>query len=754
MQRLYSGTYSIKTVTTGLVTVIFMLFASLLIINLTSEKIRQFRDDFMHEQTVKAQLLAISIGDAVENGDYAGLQKFVSILKDDPDVAGLVVNDSGGNPMANFCKCGAEHVSKESLFLKGSSVVNISRRLTGRNNVYIGEVNLSITLEGLEASIRKGVLVNIVVVLVLGSVCMGLMLFFFDRLITVPIGSLGKAVAAQAGSAGKKPEIPYQNRQDEIGGLARTAYSVFAELAGTTDSLRTSEERLKAIIDNSPSVVCLKDTAGKYVLVNRRFQTLFHLSNEQAAGKGDHEIFEADIAAEILRNDGKVLDAGTPLEFEEFFRQDDGMHLYLSTRFPLIDAGGAAYAICVISTDITGRRRAEEEKRELEFRFLHSQKLESVGRLASGVAHDFNNMLSGIIGFSELSLRKVSSEDPVHKFLRQINRAGKQAASLTKQLLAFSRKQILEMKPVDINLVVENMSRMLKRIIGDDVVLDMNLGEPVNAVNADHLQIEQTILNLAVNARDAMPGGGRLVIETANVRSGDERLRRLGVDDSGDYVMLAVTDTGEGIPPDAMEKIFEPFFTTKEMGKGTGLGLSTVYGIVQQHGGQISIESEPGKGTVFRIYLPSCGGVIAETVMNDDVSCAGGSETILVVDNSPVIRELAAAVLEPLGYRVFVAGSGEEALWLIDAANVAVHVLLTASVLPGMNGSQLAEAVQIRLPLAVVLFLADEADGSGGCSDATPAIGHIMMKPLGHRDLACKIREALDATGRNMPDKL
>jgi signal transduction histidine kinase len=401
-----------------------------------------------------------------------------------------------------------------------------------------------------------------------------------------------------------------------------------------------------------------------------------------------------------------------------------------------------------LTEQIAERLKAEESLRESEHRFLQSQKLEAVGRLAGGVAHDFNNLLTIITGHSELLLRRVGREDPARHRVEEIKRAGERAAGLTRQLLAFSRKQMMQPKVFELNGLVQESGRMLRRLIGEDVELELRPNPAAGRVNADPGQIEQVLVNLVVNARDAMPGGGRIVVETAAV-SLDERYTDLRLDvRRGAYVMLAVSDTGHGMDEATRQRIFEPFFTTKEQGKGTGLGLSTVYGIVKQSDGNIYVYSEPGKGTTVKVYLPHVESVAEQEEAADAPESAGGSETVLLAEDEPSVRSLAAGVLAEAGYKVLEAADGAEALRLAGEYRGTIHVLVTDVVMPVLGGRELADRLTAGRPGLRVIYMSgytDDAIVHHGVLDA----GIILLeKPFTPEGLKHKVREVLDSAGR------
>jgi two-component system, cell cycle sensor histidine kinase and response regulator CckA len=391
--------------------------------------------------------------------------------------------------------------------------------------------------------------------------------------------------------------------------------------------------------------------------------------------------------------------------------------------------------------DVSDRKRLEQQ-------LIQSQKMEAVGRLAGGVAHDFNNLLTAISGYNELVLSQLPPGDPRRGHAEEIRRAADRAAGLTQQLLAYSRRQVLEPKVLDLNAVVSSMEKMLRRLIGEDVELATMQQPGLWPVRADPGQLEQVVLNLAVNARDAMPRGGRLQIATGNVAV-DAASALSGVAlVPGDYAVLTVADNGLGMTPEVKARLFEPFFTTKEKGKGTGLGLSTVYGIVKQSGGYIWVDSEPGRGTAFRVYLPRCHAEPdrLEPPPASPESTTAGSETILLVEDEPEVRNLVEKLLAMQGYTVLVAASPSEALQLCEKERRRIDLLLTDVVMPDMSGRELARRLEPSRPEMRVLYMSgytEDAIGRHGVLD--PEIA-FLQKPFSPDALARKVREGLGAT--------
>ena len=407
--------------------------------------------------------------------------------------------------------------------------------------------------------------------------------------------------------------------------------------------------------------------------------------------------------------------------------------------FPLLDPGtGRSSGVIEYIRDITEHRRLEEQ-------FRQAQKREAVGRLAGGIAHDFNNLLMVIRGYSDLLLEKLKPADSRRRALEEIRKAGEHAAALTRQLLAFSRKQVLQPQILDLNAVVSNINTMLRRLIGEDIELTMLPGAALDRVQADPGQVEQVIMNLAVNARDAMPHGGKLTIETANVNLDEDYARRDGSAAPGPYVRLSVSDTGCGMDAETRAHVFEPFFTTKERDKGTGLGLATVYGIVKQSGGYIWVYSEVGRGTVFKIYLPRAPGS-AEARQQGEVqqTLPGGVETILVAEDDPAVRALVCGALASRGYTVQEARDGREALAAARGYKGPIHLLLTDVVLPHMSGRRLAERLRAERPESRLLYMSGYTDDAVVSHGVSAGKAPFLQKPFSASALSRKVREVLD----------
>jgi PAS domain S-box-containing protein len=433
---------------------------------------------------------------------------------------------------------------------------------------------------------------------------------------------------------------------------------------------------------------------------------------------------------------------------EAILKGRDGLYNPVEISWaPIRDERNSVLGTVWVLHDLKERKRIEKEKRELQEQLLHAQKLEAIGRLAGGIAHDFNNAITVIRVCSELSLMELKEGDPLREKTQTIFEATQKSADLTKQLLAFSSSQVMEPKVLDLNQILGNLEKMLRRIIGEDIELKILPAEDLGRVKADPGQIEQVVINLVVNARDAMPRGGKLTLETANVELDDEHARNHTGTAPGHYVMISVTDSGMGMTPEVRERVFEPFFTTKEPGKGTGLGLATVYGIVKQSGGSIGLYSEVGAGTTFRIYLPRVKEPLTKAPMEMTGEIPRGKEIILLVEDDQRVRKLAAEILSRQGYQVLEASNGGEALLLCEQQERLIHLMLTDLLMPVMSGPELAQRLTPLRPGMKVLYMSGYADNLLSTEGLMDSDVNFIQKPFTVEGLSRKVREVLDASG-------
>lgn len=524
--------------------------------------------------------------------------------------------------------------------------------------------------------------------------------------------------------------------------------------AKVEDDLSASETRYRRLFESAKDGILILDAdTGQVVDANPFLIALLGYSHADLLGRTLWDLGPfKDIA------DSR--DAFRELQEKEYVRYED---LPLETRDGrLINVEFVSNVYLVGPTrviqcnvrDITERKRREVEHHNLEQQLQVSQKMEAIGILAGGVAHDFNNLLSVILGHTELAMLTLRDGDPLKDDLLEVKKAGDRAAVLTRQLLAFGRKQVMQPVPLNLNQIAEGIEKMLRRILGEAITYVQILAPDLGVVRADPSQIEQVLMNLVVNSRDAMSVGGKLTIETSNVELDAEYGARHVDVKPGPYVMLAVTDTGRGMDEQTKRRIFDPFFTTKEKGKGTGLGLSTVYGIVKQSGGNIWVYSELGMGTTFKIYLPrELSAKATLPRLQAVLEPARGSETILVVEDEESLRKVARRALEAAGFKVLTAGDGNEALLISAQHEGIIHLLLTDVVMPRMGGQALAQALLKTRPLTKVLYMSGYADNAFIDHGVVDEGTHFIGKPFTAADIARKVRSVLDCDSNNIADR-
>ena len=510
----------------------------------------------------------------------------------------------------------------------------------------------------------------------------------------------------------------------------------------TEAALRESTELFSLFMRHSPVYTYIKvvtPTESRVLQASDNFKDMIGMPGVDMIGKTMADLFPAEFAAKITANDWETVSNGKVLRLDEDLRG----RYYSTIKFPIIK--GDQKMLAGFTIDITERKRAEEEKAKLEVQLQQVQKLESVGRLAGGVAHDFNNMLGVILGHTELALMQTSPSNPLHADLVEVQNAAQRSADLTRQLLAFARKQTVAPKVLDLNDTVAGMLKMLERLIGEDIGLVWIPGIDLGQVKIDPSQIDQILANLCVNAHDAIAGVGKVTIETANVMLDESYSTNHAGFIPGEYVRLSISDNGCGMDKVTLSQIFEPFFTTKEFGKGTGLGLATVYGIIKQNMGFVNVYSEPGAGTVFNIYLPRYVGKAAPAIPDSSMEPSQrGQGTILLVEDEPAILKMTRTILEKLGYTVLAAGSPGEAIRLAEEFGGKMDLLMTDVVMPEMNGHALAKKILSLYPNIQRLFM------SGYTADVIAHQGvldegvHFIQKPFSMKDLAAKIHELLD----------
>jgi two-component system cell cycle sensor histidine kinase/response regulator CckA len=542
------------------------------------------------------------------------------------------------------------------------------------------------------------------------------------------------AIRTGAGRCCQKPgsDVAYVSRD------IRRAIEVYCkerQRQKAEDALR----KLWGAVEQSADLVIITDRDGVIEYVNPAFEVLTGYSREETIGQTPRMLKSEEQTPEIYKELWQTILSGTVFRGILANRKKNGeIFLAEKTITPLRDAEGKITHFISNDRDITERRR-------LETQLQQAQKMDAIGKLAGGVAHDFNNLLMVISAYAELMLDSVAPEHPLRRNVQEIMTASRRAADLTRQLLAFGRKQVQSLQLVDLNWIVEEINKMLPRLIGEDIELIFAPGQNLGKVKADLVQIEQIVMNLAANARDAMPKGGKLTIETANVQLDEDYVQEHLIVPAGDYVLLAVTDSGTGIASEHMAHIFEPFYTTKEAGKGTGLGLATVYGIVKQNGGFVWVYSEPGLGTTFKIYLPRVQQGIEKIHSSKPIEISSkGCETVLLVEDELAVRQSTREYLMLNGYIVLEAKNGEDALCIARDYIPPIHMMITDVVMPNMGGAKLAGHLATERPGMKVLFVSGYAENTVLRHGAIDVTTRFLQKPFSLKTLAHKIREVLE----------
>jgi PAS domain S-box-containing protein len=559
-------------------------------------------------------------------------------------------------------------------------------------------------------------------------------------------GTLGEETAIESLKAGATDYVikSHLDRLVPVVGRALRERDEQRQRRQAEAALRRAEARYRDLFENATDMIYTRDLDGNLTSVNG--------VAERFTGYARDELLRMNISRLIapgylpVRSEAQLrereTEPGSAVEELEFLRKD-GSRLWVEINVRLIYEDGQAVGVQGIARDISERRRDEEQRRQLEDQLLQAQKMESIGTLAGGVAHDFNNVLTAIIGNIQLVLEGVPRDSPDYPLFAEIEKAANRATSLTRQLLAFSRRQPIERRTIDLNGAINELSHMLRRIIGEDVEVEMRLAPRIAPIFADPSQIQQVIMNLAVNARDAMPDGGRLTIATDEVTLDESACRNYPQAQAGRYARLIVSDTGVGMDAETQLRIFEPFYTTKERGRGTGLGLSVVYGIIKQHEGFVQVRSEPGDGATFTIFLPAPAQIVDVPLPELQAAVRGGHETILVAEDEASLRYLAAMVLERLGYTVLLAQDGVEAVELFVSNPARIDLVILDMVMPRFGGRDALDRMRSVRPDLRALFVTGY-DDSGARTNPSADKTSILLKPYRVDVLGLRVREILD----------
>ncbi|HWO57264.1 MAG TPA: ATP-binding protein [bacterium] len=705
----------------------------------------------------------------------------------DSTVDYVVIVDSSGEPFADVRLAQARLLGYREVAGIGAFTANKSHYRTMTpiefNGQRIGDLYMGFDGRQLNdlVSASRGAMGMISIVIFLGGLTV---VYAISTLITVPLDRI--VAAAEQIARGDLSVRADTRTRDELGRLAGAFNNMVESLQDAQRELhdynRHLEERvedrtqalkceivereraevelerqhafLRQIIDIDPNLIFVKDREGRFVLVNKAMADVYGATVEDLVGKTDADFNANEEEVGAFRRDDAFVMETLQERFvsEEVVTDSHGRRRWLQIiKRPLVSSDGRAHRLLGVATDITRRKEAEEALRASEEQLRQALKMEAIGRLAGGVAHDFNNILAVIMGRSELLLAMVDPQSPLIEPVREIDAAALRASALTRQLLAFSRRQVQEARPLSLNATVESMKKMLQRLIGEDIEFVTELDPAAGPVFADPGQIEQVLMNLVVNARDAMPAGGRLLIRTGNrtvAASGSANASGIS---AGDYVWLEVADTGIGMDEATRSHVFEPFFTTKGYGKGTGLGLSTVYGIVKQSGGHIEIESQPGRGTSFVILLPRSQHLLEQAPNEMEprrVARAGQGQTVLIVEDEDGVRELVKQTLAMSGYAVLSAANGAEAIDLARRHNSAIELVITDVIMPGLNGPDVVDRLLLDRPDIRVIYMSGYAD-IDIVSEKILGAGHTLLQKPFRLDALCAL--VAETLGHDQP---
>jgi two-component system cell cycle sensor histidine kinase/response regulator CckA len=574
-------------------------------------------------------------------------------------------------------------------------------------------------------------LFSVIVLLITGVIG-----FVISNGISKPIAALVKGTS-EISRGNYDYRIDVRSRS-ELQFLAEKFEEMSVSLKEKISRIGETEQRLQAILDTSTAIIYVKDLQGCFLLVNRRFESVFNVMRENLIGKTDYEVFPQEIAVLSAENDRRVVEAGGPIEREETYRQNGEVHTYLSNKFPLFDSTGAVYAVCGFSTDITDRKRLEETLRQ-------AQKMESIGTLAGGIAHDFNNILAIILAYISRLERGKVEQSKLAAGYDAIRKATQRGADLVRQILTFARKTDILLESVKINDVVEELLKMLAETFPKTITFSLDLDKRLPSIVGDSGQIQQALLNLCVNARDAMPSGGMVTIHTHSVDA-EFMKNKFPEADNISYVCISVADNGTGMDATTQARIFEPFFTTKERGRGTGLGLAVVFGLVKSHHGFIDVESEIGHGTTFRLYFPIPPGFKEEgtITMKEEEQTKTGNELILLVEDEEILRELVKNSLEEKGYRVIEAGDGAEAVEKYKTHKNDVAVVLCDMGLPKIGGWDAFQMMRQVNPNVNMIFASGYLDPALKAEIIKDGAKDFVQKPYEPDVIIKLIREIID----------
>lgn len=707
----------------------------------------QYRKNELKDLHTSLQLelkkLEISLTGALWYYDIGQMKTVISGTMQDPRITGIVVRSGKLDIVQGRSEVGG--VSRIMPYQELIGDIKLQTSLE-KDGEALGELQLFCTTQQLTEKMYTFLLVWGTGILFLGLLLVTSLFFSLNRIIITPINKLTSAVSSWQEGMQQEEKLAKLSFTGEVEFLRHSMQDMISQLGKRYRELLESEERFRILVNTIPDFVWLKDVNGMYLNCNKSFMEFVGKDEDEIIGKTDYDLFEKKQADLFRAYDQQILDSSGSGRSEEWVSYGGRQERILLDKMktPLFDADGKMIGVLGVAHDMTARYSAEEERMDLQNQLSRMQKFESIGRLAGGIAHDFNNMLSVILGNAELIGDKLEPGSSMTEDLEEITNAAERSSDLTRQLLAFARKQEIHPRVVDLNQLVEGMTKMLTRLIGEDILMEWQPGENLWSVKMDPSQLDQVLVNLFVNARDAMQEGGKLTLITENVEYTPDLSESDLEVGSGEFVKLTITDTGCGMDEEIIEQIFDPFFTTKELGKGTGLGLSTVYGVVKQNGGFIEVISVPDKGTSFEIYIPRN----LEKNTNDKTGKAAESAelqeqiTILVVEDERPVLSYLSKLLTMAGFKVHAADGPNPAIELAEKHRATIDLVISDVIMPGMNGPQMMEEIWQQLPKVKCIYM------SGYTHDAlkkhnvdkAAEMYHFITKPFSSNELIAQIK--------------
>lgn len=728
-------------------TLILVVYAGVNVWVYRSRALTELKD----ELTLESRQLQTAVTGALWHFDTGQIDKVLDGVMRNKTIAGVVVT-SGGREFARRRIPGWSAAVGRPDLEDTDEFISTKHSLRYRGE-HLGDVTLWATTREVNRQIFGAVIYFAGTILLLDLILVVGLYTMMSRVVISPLRKLA-AYALSAGPGDNRPPEPPEPFTGEMEVLRQSMARMLEELEQRWDEVqnevrrfKNSEERFRILVNTIPDYIWLKNPDGVFLSCNKMFCRLFASSEEEIIGSTDYEFVAEELADQFRERDRRVMETGEVAHFQESLPQANGEQMTLDTiKAPMFDTEGNLMGVLGIARDITTRLKSEEDQVKLREQLNQTQKIESIGRLAGGVAHDFNNMLGVIRGNAELALAEADMSAPLAEYIHEITHAADRSADLTRQLLAFARKEEVSPRQINLNEAMDGMLKMLRRLIGADIELTWTPGEGLWTVKMDPSQLDHILVNLCINARDAISGEGRISIETRNITLDASFCESHPDARAGEFVMLAVGDNGEGIARQFISSIFDPFFTTKQSGKGTGLGLSTVYGVIRQNDGFITVYSEPGLGTVFHIYLPrNEGGDLTAVERTGGPSARGGSETVLLVEDEASILMMITKTLEKQGYTVLATDSPVEAVKIAATVNRRIDLLLTDVIMPKINGRDLAAIIRRdRLGMRVLFMSGYTADVIQEKDMAEIDAGFIQ-KPFSNADLLERVRQVLES---------